>query len=176
MLQQSPENLTELLPKLHAKVYEQGVTSKPSGPPGPPQQPQGEDVAQPSQADKVADRSAVSLSQDEIEDLAEFDESENDQMKAVLLESKMMALADEEKRKEAWVALGQLPPGPSRTQSTPEKVKMRSQGAKPHPVQKTPEAERKAPQKPPKVVKEGKAKSVEKAQGRSRVTKEDRYR
>ena len=146
------------------------------GCPGPPQQPQGEDVAQPSQAEKLADRSAVSLSQDEIEDLAEFDESENDQMKAVLLESKMMALADEEKRKEAWVALGQLPPGPSRNQSTPEKVKMGGQGEKPHPVQKTSGAERKVPQKPPKVVKEGKAKSVEKTPTRSKVTKEDRYR
>ena len=53
---------------------------------------------------------------------------------------------------------------------------MAGQGTKPNPVQKAPGAERKVPQKSPKVVKEGKAKSVEKTQGRSRVPKEDRYK
>ena len=164
-------SLKELFPKLQAKVNEEGELPKSRKPPGPPQSLQAGDSSQ-DQAEKIADRSAVSLSQDEMEGLESLDE-DNEQMRKVLLESKRMAITEEEQRRAAWAALGQQPPGPSRKLSTPEKVKTASPGVKLNAGVKT--VERKSSQRPPKVGTEEKGRVVEKVQGRQKLPKEERY-
>ena len=110
-----------MLPKLHEKVYkDQEEKNKKKGPPGPANPPPAEEVSkQPSETEDV-NQSAVSLSQEEFEDLEEWEGAdENAQMKKVLLESKRMAQTEEERRKAAWAALGHTAPGPSRHVSNP---------------------------------------------------------
>ena len=99
---------------------DQEEKNKKRGPPGPPNPPPVEEVRkQPSETGDL-NQSAVSLSQEELEGLEEWEgEDENAQMKKVLLESKRMAQSEEEKRKAAWAALGQTAPGPSRQLSNP---------------------------------------------------------
>ena len=66
-------------------------------------------------AGEAADRSAVSISQDELEELEDYEEDEeNVLMKKILLESKKTAAIEEEQRQAAWAALGHDAPGPSR--------------------------------------------------------------
>ena len=162
--------MKELFPKLQAKVIEEGELPKSKKPPGPPQPRRVEDASQ-EQAEKLVDRSAVSLSQDEMEGLESLEE-DNVQMKKVLMESKRMAITEEEQRKAAWVALGQQPPGPSRKLSTPEKVKIASPGTKLAPGSRA--AEKKSSQRPPKVGAEEKGRGGEKIQGRQKLAKEER--
>lgn len=108
-MRQSPEALSSLLPKLHAKVFQA---------PHPPEDTRSSSVVSPPQASSSEANRSVSLSQDEmdeIERMEEWDDDEaNEEMKIVLRASKRSAiLEDEERRRAAWAALDMPVPGSS---------------------------------------------------------------
>ena len=129
-MQQSPESLESLIPKLHKKVFHT---------PADAFHPEVQEelpitVGPPSEQDR-----SVSLSQDELEGVQDIlNEEENIEMMKALQESKKAGFLDEEARRAAWLALGQDAPGTSsgskmaggkrlvRGKSKPEKPERRS--------------------------------------------------
>ena len=133
-MQQSPESLESLIPKLHKKVFHT---------PADVFHPEAQEespitVGPPSEQDR-----SVSLSQDELEGVQDIlNEEENNEMMKALQESKKAGFLDEEARRAAWLALGQDAPGtssgprmsggkrPVRGKSKPEKPERRSSAPK----------------------------------------------
>ena len=113
VLSQPPHTLSASLPELKKKVFE-------------PQKPKIVDTAisirpKPTKVDK--DDSSVSLSRDEIDlmdgILTRESEVEDEavEMRRILKMSRVTAALDEERRKQAWAALGHDAPGPSKPKS-----------------------------------------------------------
>ena len=142
-MQQSPESLESLIPKLHKKVFHT---------PADVFHPEAQEelpitVGPPSEPDR-----SVSLSQDELEGVQDvLNEEENNEMMKALRESKKAGFLDEEARRAAWQALGQDAPGTSsgpkmaggksavKGKSRPERPERRSSAPrKPHKAKDAP--------------------------------------
>ena len=133
VLSHPPHTLSAALPELKKKVFE-------------PQKPKTVDpaISIRSKTTKVnKDDSSVSLSQDEIDLMDGIltreseDEDEAEEMRRILKESKVTAALDEERRKQAWAALGHAAPGPSKPKS-PGKLGGVGREAPPKEVQSRP--------------------------------------